>query len=557
MLSFKEPAQEAPCKNACPAGIDVPRYIRAIAEGKFDESLAVIREKIPFPSVCGRVCVHPCETDCSGSWLGNPIQIRALKEFVAERPEALTKEPPPTRSTGKSVAIVGSGPAGLTAAYYLAKLGHAVTVFESQSKPGGMMRWGIPSYDLPEEILDRDIDNILGQGIELKLNSRVDNLNDLMNGDYDAAFVASGLAEGLKLDIPGADLKGVVIGVQFLQDINASKKVSVGNKVLVLGGGGVAFDAARSALRLGAKEVHLACVESRNSIPARAEVVAEAENEGVVIHPSLSFCRVVGNGNVTGVECLNLRWMKYDEGGSLHMEPVPGSEHVLKADTVIFAVGQGIDLGLVSDVPEILVTKGCTISVDPETMLTGRRGIFAGGDAVNGPSSVIEAIATGRKATVAIDKYLGGTGEIDVAMVPPEDKVIQPELQGFPVGARVEVPTVPVEERLKGFSGVEVGFTEEEAVNEAKRCLRCDLPITVDAENCVGCMTCVMRCALKYGDAFSPARSKVSVIPITEDVNIITFTDECDTCGICARYCPHDALYRGERRPAEVAEAKK
>ena len=556
MLSLKEAVQEAPCKDACPAGIDVPRYVRAIAESNFDESLAVIREKIPFPSVCGRVCVHPCETECNGSWLGNPIQIRALKEFVAERPEALTKELPPTKSTGKSVAIIGSGPAGLTAAYYLAKLGHEVTVFESQSKPGGMMRWGIPSYDLPEDILDRDIDNILGQGIELKLNSRVDNVNDLMNGDYDAVFIAPGLAEGLKLDIPGADLKGVIIGVQFLHDINAGKKVSVGNKVLVLGGGGVAFDAARSAIRLGAKEVHLACVESRNSIPSRPEVVAEAEKEGVILHPSLSFCCVVGDGSVTGVECLNLRWMKYDAEGGLHMEAIPGSEHVLKADTVIFAVGQGIDLGLVSDTPEVYATQRATILVDEETMGTGRRGIFAGGDAVNGPSSVIEAINTGRKAAMAIDKDLGGAGEIDVAMAPPEGTVIQPELQGFPVGARVEVPTIPVEERIKGFSGVEVGFTEEEAVTEAKRCLRCDLPITIDAENCVGCMTCVMRCAIKYGDAFSPARSKVSVIPITEEVNIINFSDECDTCGICARYCPHDALYRGERRPVE-AEVKK
>ena len=189
MPSFKEPVQEAPCKSACPAGIDVPRYVRAIAAGKFAESLAVIREKIPFPSVCGRVCVHPCEKDCNGNWQDNSIQIRALKEFVAESPGALTKEPPTTKSTGKSVAIIGSGPAGLTAAYYLAKLGHAVTVFESKSKSGGMMRWGIPTYDLPEEILDRDIDNILGQGVELKLNTRVDSVNDLLNGDFDAAFI--------------------------------------------------------------------------------------------------------------------------------------------------------------------------------------------------------------------------------------------------------------------------------------------------------------------------------------------------------------------------------
>lgn len=552
MVEYKEPVEEAPCQRACPAGVDVPRYVRLIAEGKFDDALAVVREKLPFPSVCGRVCFHPCEDKCHGNHLDGPIAISALKRFIAERPGAVVKEPPSAKPTGKSVAVVGSGPAGLTAAYYLAKLGHAVTVFEAQSKSGGVLRSSVPRYHLPEDILDGEIDNILGLGVELKLNSCVDKVDDLINGDYDAVFLAPGLTEGRKLPIPGADLKGVLIGTQFLQDINAGKKVSLGNKVLVLGGGGVACDVARSALRLGASEVHLACLESRKTMPALPSEIEETEKEGVIIHPSRTFTKIVGNGRVTGVECLNLRWMKFDDEDNLHMETIPGSEHVLKADTVIFAVGQGIDLSLVSDVTEIAVTKCLTVSVDSETMATGRERVFAGGDAVNGPASAIEAIATGRKAASAIDKYLGGKGEIDVSLAPPEAKPVQTELQGFPLGDRTQMPSLPIDERLKDFSPVELGFDEELAIKEAKRCLRCDLPITIDVENCTGCLSCVMRCSLRFEDTFGPTGAKLKVIPLVGGINEITFTDECDTCGICARYCPHSALYRGEERPEEI-----
>lgn len=546
MIIKKNPAQEAPCKNACPAGVNVPRYVRLISEGKFDEALEVIRERIPFPIVCGRVCIHLCEQNCNGNHLGSPVAIRALKRFVAERPGGNIKESPPEISTGRTVAVVGAGPAGLTVAYYLAKLGHEVTVFEASSKPGGAILWGIPDYELPRDLVEREINNILGLGVDLRLNTPVNKLDEL--DDYDSVFLGMGLAKGQRLPMPGANLAGVLVGTEFLAEVNAGKEVKLGREVVVLGAGGVALDVARCALRLGAEKVHIACLESRSTMPAPQEVIDEAEEEGVIFHPSRYFSRIVGNGKVEGVECHELYWMKFDEAGRLNMETVPGSEHVLAADTVIFAVGQRLDLGLIAEAPEIKVTARGTIATSPENGATGLRRVFAGGDAVSGPASIIEAIAAGRKAALGIDNYLGGKGKIDFTMAPPDDKPMQSDLQGFPVGDRVQMPRVPVDERLQGFSQVQVGLSEEDAMQEAKRCLKCDLTINIDPDLCTGCFTCVMRCSLRHGNAFSPSWAKIRVLPLTEETNEIIFKDECDTCGICARYCPHDALYRGEKQ---------
>lgn len=468
---------KAPCSHTCPASVDAPRYIRLVNQGKYNEALAVIREKLPFPLVCGYACFAPCEAKCRRGELGEPIAIKALKRFAAENAGKFPADKlQVASSSGKRIAIVGSGPAGLTAAYYLAKLGHATTVFEAQSKSGGMLRFGIPRYILPENIVDQEINTILSLGIELKLNSPVDKVDDLMNGAYDAVFLAPGLPKGRKLPVPGSDLEGVLVGLDFLRDLNAGKKVGLGKKVLVLGGGGVGIDVARSALRLGVSEVHVACLESRDTMPAPSSETEEAEKEGVVIHASRSFSRIVGNGRVTGVECVNLHWMNFDEGGRLHMETIPGSEHILQADTVIFTVGQGIDPSLVSDVTGIAVTKRGTISIDSETMGTGRRGIFAGGDAASGPLSIIDAIASGRQAAVSIDKYLGGKGMIDEALTPPEEITPLPEAEEEEEERhRPQMPMLTVGKRLKGFDTVELGFSRAMAIEEANRCLRCDL----------------------------------------------------------------------------------
>lgn len=541
----RERVEQAPCRRACPAAIDVPRYIRLIADGNFREALAVIREKIPFPSVCGRVCFAPCESACNAGLVSEPVSIRALKRFVADQ-VTVAKESAPNKFTGRSVGIIGSGPAGLTAAYYLAKRGHTVTIFEALSQAGGMLLTGVPVFRLPKDVLQREIDNILSLGVELKLNSRIENLGDLMKGRCNAIFIATGLPKGRKLPIPGTDLDGVLTGMEFLRDINLGREIRLGKRVIVLGGGGVACDVARSALRLGADEVHMVCIESRKSMPALPVEVEEAEREGIVIHPSCTFTRILGDsGHVSGLECQRLRWAKFDNEGGLHMEAIRGSEHILEGDTVIFAIGQSSEIALVSDFNEIAIDKRGTIVVDPITLETKVKGIFAGGDVISGPASIIQAIATGRQAATSIDKYLGGEGMIDERLATCEEEILPVSFQ--PIGERIEPPSLSMDERLSTVNEVEFTFSEDMATKEAKRCLRCDLPIIVDYTHCAGCRTCQLRCSLRWEGAFVPAKALVTIRRLVgEDYEFdISFSDKCDYCGICAKYCPYGALTRG------------
>ncbi len=549
MVQYKEPVKDAPCKTACPAGIDVPRYVRLVAEGKFDEALAVVCERIPFPVVCGRVCFHPCEIECNGNYLDGAIAICPLKRFVAERPGAVVKGPPQATPTGKSVAVVGSGPAGLTAAYYLARLGYKVTVFEASAEPGGMMRFGIPDYRLPKDMLAVEINAIKNAGVNIKTNSKIESTAKLLEQGYAAVFVAIGAGKSTSMGIEGEDTPVVKNALSLMQDLNVGKKVSLGNRVVVVGGGSAAIDAARCALRLGSEEVTILYRRSRDEMPASPIEIDEALAEGVKIQFLAAPTKITMDDGRAKINCVQMKLGKRDASGRRQATPVPGSGFTVEADTVISAVGQAPDLpagfGLAT-------AEGNVIKAAPDTLATNRKGVFAGGDAVNGPSSVIEAIAAGRKAASAIDKYLGGKGGIDVTLASPEAQPVQTELQGVPVGGRTQMPALPVDERLKGFSPIELGFNEGLSATEAKRCLRCNLPITIDAENCTACFTCIMRCSLRFGKNFSPSEAKLRVIPITGKINEIIFTDECDTCGICARYCPHDALYRGEKRPAEV-----
>jgi len=465
-----------PCRYTCPAEIDIPRYVRLIREKKYSEAAAVIREKVPFPKVLGHVCNHPCEAVCRRGEVNEAISIKELKRFAAERDHARlwAKNSRKAESTGKRVAIVGSGPAGLTAAYYLSKLGHAVTVFEALPFPGGMMRVGIPEYRVPRDLLDEEIREIESMGVEIRTNSRVDSLDALLEEGYHALLVAIGTHEGQKLPIPGADQAGVLVSMDFLKDVNLGKKVKVGKKVLVLGGGNVAFDCARVSRRLGAEEVHLACLEPRDKMVATPEEISQGEEEGVVIHPSRTFTRILReNGPTVGVECLNVDSFEFDEEGKAQINVVEGSEHLLSADTVIFAIGQR------PQIPqrfELATGRGNRIEVDSYTFQTSREGVYAAGDAITGTTSVIEAIASGRNGAVVVDKYLGGNGEIDETLVPGE----KPEFmlgrrEGFARESRLENPCLPPDERVISFCSIVHDLDEKEAVAESHRCLQCDL----------------------------------------------------------------------------------
>lgn len=538
-VRYVKPSEEAPCKQACPAGVDVPRYIRLIGGGKFDEAVAVIREKIPFPLVCGYVCFHPCETRCRLNDIGESVAINALKRFAAEK--ASFQERPVTTTTGKRVAVIGSGPAGLTAAYYLAKVGHGVTVFEGLSEPGGMMRWGIPAYRLPKDLLAREINMIKDIGIDIKINTRVNSLDGLFEQGYDAIFVAVGAQKGVKMGIEGEEGPGVLEGLSFLEDINSGKKLELGRKVAVIGGGNTAVDAARTALRLGSHEVTILYRRGWNEMPANPSEIERALNEEVDIRPLVAPLTITSQNGGLRLECTRMRLVgPPDASGRRRPIALEENQFTMKLDTVIVATGEMVESPAMF---HLASSPEHTIQVDPDTLATSRPGVFAGGDAVSGPASVIKAIAAGRKAAASMAKYLGGQGLIKDILAPPEEEVA-PGLRMFPIGDRAQMPTLSLRESVRGFAPVDLGLSEEAAIEEAKRCLRCDLPITVDASTCTGCFICILRCSHRFEKAFKPTSSKIKVMSTIGGTYQISFTDECDNCGICARYCFATALVR-------------
>jgi formate dehydrogenase beta subunit len=541
-LVYKGSIKEAPCKQACPAGIDVPRYISLIKDGKFAEAVAVVRERAPFPAVLGHVCPHFCEEQCRRAEIDESLAIKGLKRYASENDTGLwklgVKVAPPT---GKKVAIVGSGPAGLTAAYYLTRLGHSVTVFEAASEPGGMMRTGIPNFQLPQEVLDEEIKEIVSLGIELNLNSPIEDVVQLIENGYDAVLVAIGLQEGMRLPIPGNDLNGCLIGIDFLRDVSEGTKVSLGQNVLVLGGGGVACDVARTVRRLGVPKVAMACLESLETVPAPAEDIQQTEEEGIKIFPSRSFTRILGRDDrVMGVECLKVNRMAFDEEGRLQLETLFDSGHVLEADTVIFATGQRLKRQLV-DRSKLELTKRGTIKASPGTMDTNIKGIFVSGDAVTGPASVPEAIATARSSAISIHRYLGCTGDLEEVLLPPE---VSGEWPGFKEDIlytdRHPMPLLEGSDRFTSFAEVELGFTEPVAVEEASRCLRCDKQVLVDIhpDKCTACYRCQLVCSLSYQGLCNPEKARIK-IRLPE----IGWTEECvGGCALCIQRCPYGAV---------------
>ncbi len=492
--------EEAPCTLRCPLHLNVRDYVGLIAVGRFEDALKLIKEKLPFPSVCGRVCTHPCEEAClRGRYVDEPIAIRELKRFVADYEASSGKEvEPPERkpSTGKRVAIIGAGPSGLTCGYFLSLNGHQVTVYEALDVPGGMLVAGIPPYRLPRDVLAREIQWIERSGVEIKCGialGRDLTVGELLNGDFDAVFLAFGAHEDIKLGIKGEDAQGVISGVEFLRDANLGKPMDVRGKVVsIIGGGNVAVDVARTSLRLGAKDVHVFYRRTRKEMPASPEEIEDAMEEGVRFH-FLSAPRefVVEEGRLKAVVFQRMGLGEPDASGRRRPFPLPDSEFLFETDIAVRAIGQRPSKIEGLEKEGIAFDKAGRVLVDPVTCETSVRGVFAGGDLVTGPSTVIEAISWGKRAAESIDRFLKGEDlkkGREGKLPDPVDYV----REGVETKYRIRSKKLDPEERRRSFVEVERGLTEEEAVEEAGRCLSC--------RRCLGCGICSEVCEAKAID---------------------------------------------------------
>jgi NADH-quinone oxidoreductase subunit F len=460
--------------------------VAAIADGDYAKSVEIIRERNPFPAVCGRICIHPCEYKCRRGELDQPVAIRALKRVASDwyfenigpqrEPFAVTRS--------QKVAVVGAGPAGLTCAYFLAKMGYQTTVFEAQPVAGGMLGIAVPEFRLPREVIEEEIQYIQNCGVEIRYNSPIDakhTFNDLLNEGFSAVFIAAGAQASKQIGIPGEEegLEGIYYGLDFLTHVRTGKKVPLSGKTVVIGGGNVAVDVARTALRAGAQEAQLFCLEPRDEMPAWEKDVEEAIDEGIVINPDLSPGRITHEkGRVTGIEFSRCVSVFDDEGGFNPTCDLDDTRFV-DADNVIISIGQAADMSFLDADSKLERELWGTLVVDTNTLATNIPGVFAGGDFTTGPTFVIRAVASGRRAAIAIDKYLGG--DKSRVYIPDEKSSrhtgtkLALEKESTEDKPRVDVEFEDAKERIKDFREVEKGFNEEEAYSEAIRCLRCDL----------------------------------------------------------------------------------
>lgn len=522
-----------PCTENCPAGIDVPRYIRHIQHGDFDGALVVVRERIPFPAVCGYACVHPCEARCARIQFDETVAIRMLKRAAKEQSSGTGPMRRAAAPTGKSAAIIGSGPCGLTAGYYLALLGHTVEVFEKDERPGGMLRFAIPEYRLPQEALENDLGLLFGSGARFRGGEDVRVAQ--LAGRYDAVLIASGNQSSKRLAVPGSALPGAYWGLDFLRSVKKGGEVPVGEKVCVIGGGNVAVDAAMSARRLGAKDVRIICLERPGEMPAYPWEIAQAVEEGIAIENSWGPETVHGKEDkVAGISCLRCVSV-FDDEGKFNPRYDPAVTRNFDADTVIFAIGQAPDTGFIN-VTGVCAREEGLIDVDND-LATGAPGVFAAGEAVTGPSSIIHAIAEGRRAAISIDRFLGGEGTIDRA---EEGGACLEVREPSPRGTlRHRAGTVDPEERVTGFVPVETGYSAETAVGEALRCLACDVrqfTVEVNSLACKECGYCTEVCSLNVfapSETFNPGGYR----PVTAKD-----PERCVGCLKCLYICPDFAL---------------
>jgi len=479
----------SPCQHTCPVGINIPKYVAHIAAGEYLESVETIRERNPFPAICGRICHHPCEGRCRRGELDEPVAIRALKRFAADwyfdHVSELPEPVPFPRIHSQKVAVVGAGPCGLSCAYFLAQMGYPVTIFEALPVGGGMLLVAIPDFRLPREVIQKEIDHIVKRGAEIRYNTPINvnfTIEDIRRSGFEAIFIAAGAQRSQQIGIPGEleDVEGFYYGLRFLRDVKVGRPVRVGRRVAVIGGGNVALDASRTALRLGADDVSIFYRRSREEMPVSEVEYNEALAEGIQVNFLVSPTRIASdNWRVTGLQCIRMRLGEPDVSGRRRPVPISGSEFFAEADTAIAAVGQAPDLSFLPPDSALERSRLERLVVDENRLATNVPGVFAGGDFVVGPGMVIEAIAAGRRGAIAIDKYLkGDTSRVEIYDLKPSvvEEVVSAEVEEtWEPEFRPEIPLLPAEERKRSFRETELGFSEEKARQEATRCLRCDL----------------------------------------------------------------------------------
>lgn len=562
------PVEPSPCTNACPAGVNVKAYVSLMAAGKFGAALDVIRERNPLPGICGRVCTHPCEAACNRNVVDQPVAVRWLKRFAADYELAHPGEPPAKIETTRQekVAVIGAGPSGLTAANDLVRRGFDVTVFEALPEAGGMLIAGIPAYRLPRKILSAEIDYLTNLGIKIETGTKIEGekaIDGLFEQGFEAIYLAIGAHKGKKLNIKGEGrYRGILDAVAFLNQVNFSASEKPGDKIIVIGGGNSAVDSARTALRLGSSEVHIVYRRTRQEMPADEEEIDEAEKEGVKIHYLAAPVEIDGKkGRVTGMTCQKMELGEPDESGRRRPVPIPDSEYLVEADCIIPAISQEpeIEFGL----SDVKLSRWNTLVADEDTMATDRPGVFAGGDAVTGPSTVIDAIAHGHRAADSILHYL--TGQPLENPVPPQmlpEAEIKIDLDQRSQIARAGMPAMEVQQRLGNFDEVEFGFDEATAIAEAQRCLRCG--------PCAECEECVSLCdkqpamltiddhtgeylcrvpdnlrPLVNGEATLAAKlqiGKKKIDVILQSLQPRVASNICRGCGECVSVCDYGAL---------------
>ncbi len=491
-----EKEEITPCRSACPAGVNMRGYIYLLTQGKLEEAMNLIREELPLPAVTGHVCFHPCEKECARKEVDEAVNINALERYVADY-WLQEKAKPAFRIYLRKVAIIGSGPAGLAAAYDLVKLGYPVTVFEAQPLLGGMLRTGIPEYRLPGNILDAQVNYIEGLGVDFKTGvcfGKDLTLGGLKKKEYQAVLFAIGAQQSRKMEIDGAQLPDVLWGLDFLRDVRLKRKVRIKDRVVVIGGGNVAIDAALTALRLGAKDVRIVCLERREEMPAHEEAIKTAMDEGVDLSVSWGPKRVVGDRkSVKGIElvrCLEV----FDKTGKFKPSFEEETTRSMETDMVIFAIGESTDLDAL---PREMKTHNNHILADPVTLETSLPGVFAAGVAVSGPGSVVEAIASGKKAAVSIDRYLRGE-DLRAGRDAGVNVVKKPPREGVEKRPRQAIPLLPVDQRKSNFNEIKMGFDKDRAEQEERRCMACGSRAFITyLEDCMTCYTCERDCPEK------------------------------------------------------------